>query len=121
MFLWRLSIASVWVYQGLWHKVIALDGRHREIMKQALGTTYGGAACVALGLFECLLGLAVLLNIRPMPVAWIQIGLLAGMNSAGLLTAAKDIPDPGAMLTMNFAFAMAIWTQGKVSQQRLHE
>jgi uncharacterized membrane protein YphA (DoxX/SURF4 family) len=118
MTLWRLSIASVWVYQGLWHKVIALDGRHREIMKQALGATYGGPVCVALGIFECLLGLAVLLNVRPLPVACIQIALLAGMNGAGLLTAAKDIPDPAAMLTMNFAFAMAIWMQGRISQQQ---
>lgn len=115
LLLWRASIAGVWLYQGLWHKVFASDDRHRLIMVAALGEAIGPSLCVALGLLEAALGIAVLVNFQPRLVAGAQIALLVVMNSAGLIFAGKDIPDPGGMVTMNLAFAMSIWMQARSS------
>lgn len=111
----RAAIALVWLYQGLWHKVLAVDERHRRIVVQALGEGMGPVALGGLGLLETLLALAVLFSVRPMAIAWVQIALLAGMNAAGLLTSAKDIPDPLGMVTMNFVFVVAVWINGRLS------
>jgi hypothetical protein len=106
----RMAIAIVWMYQGIWHKVIEIDGPHRRMMKEVLGEKIGVAACVSLGILEGLLSGAVLMSWRPFLVAWMQIGLLAAMNTASMLTAFNQISDPAGMLTMNFVFAVAIWT-----------
>lgn len=108
----RVSVAVVWLYQGLWHKVIAVDDRHLRIVEQAVGAGLGRLALSGLGAFEAALGLCILLAWKPMPVAWTQIILLAGMNTAGILTAADQIPDPAGMVTMNFVFCVAAWING---------
>lgn len=113
----RSAIALVWLYQGLWHKVLVVDERHRRIVVQALGERMGPLALGGIGLGETLLALAVLFSFLPMPVAWMQILLLAGMNTAGLLSAAKDIPDPIGMVTMNLVFGVAVWINGRLSSK----
>lgn len=108
----RVSVACVWFYQGLWHKVVALDDRHHRIMASALGESIGRMALPALGLLETAIGLAVLLRFLPMMVACGQIGLLVLMNGGGLLFAWADIPDPVGMITMNLVFVAAVWMNG---------
>lgn len=116
--LWKSSIAIVWLYQGLWHKVLSSDDRHRRIMAQALGEGTGPPLCMALGLFEAALGIAVLLGFLPRWVAVLQILLLVGMNAAGLIFAAGSIPDPVGMIVMNLAFALSLWMHASLSIQR---
>ncbi|OAI56467.1 hypothetical protein AYO49_04260 [Verrucomicrobiaceae bacterium SCGC AG-212-N21] len=116
--LWKLSIALVWFYQGLWHKVLSPDDRHRRIIAEALGDRIGPPACIALGLFETALAFAVIVEFRPRLTAIAQIGLLIGMNGAGLLFAGRNIPDPFGMITMNFAFAMSIALQASFAVRR---
>ncbi len=113
----RGAIALVWLYQGLWHKLLVVDERHRRIVAQALGERLGPLALAGIGMMETLIALAVLFLFLPMPVAWLQILLLAGMNTAGLLSAAKDIPDPAGMVTMNLVFAIAVWINGRLSSR----
>ena len=116
--LWKISIALVWLYQGLWHKVLSGDDRHRRIIAEAVGERMTPTTCLALGLFEAGLAIAVLVEFRPRLTALIQISLLAVMNAAGLIFAWADIPDPIGMLTMNFAFALSIWLQGSLAASR---
>lgn len=117
-FLLRLSIALVWLYQGLWHKVIEFTTHHRDIMQQALGETWGTPAMKALGTFEALLGILVLITFKPKPLALIQTLLLIGMNGAGILFSGGLIPDIGGMLTTNFVFIMAIWINASLHLNR---
>jgi hypothetical protein len=111
----RGSIALVWLYQGLWHKLLAVDEHHRRIVEQALGATLGPVALSGIGLVETAIAGAVLAAFKPMQVAWLQIVLLAGMNTAGLLSAAGEIPDPVGMVTMNLVFGVATWVNGRLS------
>ena len=113
----RSAIALVWLYQGLWHKVLAVDERHQRIVVQALGEHIGPVALGGIGLLETVLAFAVLFSFMPMRAAWMQILLLVGMNTVGLLSAAKDIPDPMGMVTMNLVFAAAVWINGWLSSE----
>jgi len=115
------SIALVWLYQGFWNKflvvhVLGWDDRHLRIMQQAFGENLGGLALYGLAGFETLLALAVMLRFRPVATAWCQILLLLGMNTAGIVFAAADIPDIGGMLTMNAVFGVAIWINGQLGR-----
>lgn len=108
---WRLlraSVALIWFYQGLWHKILAVDARHLEIVASAPSFVPPRLALGLIGAWETLFALAVLLRWRPRLFSWLQIATLAGMNAAGILFAADKIPDIGGMLTMNLVLALVI-------------
>lgn len=105
----RLSVVLVWLYQGLWHKLLAVDARHLEIVASAPAFLPPRLALGVIGGWETLLGLAVLFQWRPRTAAWLQIGTMVGMNAAGILFAGDKIPDIGGMLTMNLVFVLTIW------------
>lgn len=108
---WRLlraSVVLVWFYQGLWHKILAVDARHLEIVASAPAFIPARLALGLIGAWETLFGLAVLRRWRPRLFSWLQIGTLAAMNAAGILFAGGKIPDIGGMITMNLVFALAI-------------
>ncbi len=105
----RLAVAAVWLYQGLWHKVIAADERHLEIVASAPSFLPPRLALGLIGGWESLFAIAVLLRWRQPLFAWLQIGTLGAMNAAGILFAGDKIPDIGGMLTMNLVFALTIW------------
>lgn len=116
----KLAITAVWLYQGLWNKflvvrVFAWDDRHLRIMQQALGVKLGDLALYGLTGVETLFALAVLVSWRPLWMARAQIGLLLGMNAAGILFAASSIPDIGGMLTLNAVFCVAVWMDAQLS------
>ena len=105
----RFAVGLVWLYQGLWHKLLAVDARHLEIVAAAPSFLPPRVALAAIGAWETLLGLAVWFRWGPRPAAWLQIGTMIAMNTAGILFAGDKIPDIGGMLTMNMVFILAIW------------
>lgn len=105
----RAAVALVWLYQGLWHKVLWVDARHLEIVASAPAFLPPRVALGLIGAWETWFALAVLLKWKPQFFAWLQIGTLAAMNTAGLLFAGDKIPDAGGMLTMNLVFILTIW------------
>lgn len=105
----RLSVVLVWLYQGLWHKLLVVDARHLEIVASAPSFLPPRFALGMIGAWETLLGLAVLFRWRPRLSAWLQTATMIGMNSAGICFAGDKIPDIGGMLTMNLVFVLALW------------
>lgn len=105
----RLSVVLVWMYQGLWHKLWAVDARHLEIVASAPSFLAPRLALGMIGAWETVLGLVVLFRWRPRPSVWLQIGTIVAMNAAGILFAGDKIPDIGGMLTMNLVFVLTIW------------
>jgi hypothetical protein len=108
----RIAVALVWLWQGLWLKVIAVDPRHLEIVSAA---PFGMSKHLLLGLIgavETSFAIATLFRFRPRLFAWLQILALAAMNGCGIAFAADRIPDIGGMLAMNLVFALAIWGLG---------
>lgn len=110
--LMRLSLASVWLYEGLWCKVLGRMPGQEGIAAAVPGLRGGRARpfLLALGWAEAALGLWVLSGRLPWWAALAQTLLLVGMNSAGLLYARRLIHDPAGMLLKNLVLLVLAWT-----------
>jgi uncharacterized membrane protein YphA (DoxX/SURF4 family) len=105
----RIAVALVWIYQGLWHKLLAVDARHLEIVAAASALLPPRFALGLIGLSETIIAVSILCRWKQRMFAWLQIGMLVVMNAGGIIFAGDKIPDIGGMLTMNLVFVLAIW------------
>jgi hypothetical protein len=107
----RCAIAAVWLYEGLWCKVLGRTPNQKVIVEAVpfLGPTRGPAFLRVLGAIECGLGAWVLSGWEPVWAAAVQTALLVGMNTNGLLFARRLIHDPAEMVVKNFVFVVLIW------------
>lgn len=107
----RISIALVWLYEGLWCKLLGEMPHHAEVIASVpfIGPAAARAALIALGLAECGIAVWVLSGARMRVAALVQTILLVAMNAGGTIWAWRLIPDPGGMLVQNFAFLVLIW------------
>ena len=108
-FLLRLAVAVVWLYQGLWHKLISVDVRHLEIVASTPSFLPPRLALGLIGVVETLFAISILSRWHQRLFAWLQISVLILMNASGILFGGDQIPDIVGMLTMNLVFALAIW------------
>ena len=118
----RLSIAMVRVYQGLWCKVLGGVLRQEAVISTVpfLGAAQVRVALTALGLVECGVAVWVLSGRRMRQAAILQTGLLAAMNSGGLIWAWHLIPDPVGMIVQNFAFLVLVWIASEDRRYAAH-
>jgi uncharacterized membrane protein YphA (DoxX/SURF4 family) len=107
----RAAIASIWLYQGLWCKLLGRMPHHQEVvgMVPFLNASQAHWTLIALGSLECVVAAWVLSGIRARQAALMQTFLLGSMNAAGLFWASRAIPDPAGMLFQNFAFVLLAW------------
>jgi hypothetical protein len=107
----RLSIALVWIYQGLWCKVLGHSFNHTAVISAVpfIGARGSRLTLLALGLIECGIAAWVLSGKRMRQAAIVQTVLLVAMNAGGLIWAWRLIPDPPGLVLQNFAFLMLIW------------
>ena len=116
----RFSIALVWLYEGLWCKVLGGVPRHAAVISSVpfIGPAGSRIALIVLGLVECGIAAWVLSGYRMRQAAIMQTVLLVAMNAGGLIWAWRLIPDPPGMILQNFAFLMLIWV---ATEDRLHD
>ncbi|HEY7216312.1 MAG TPA: DUF3419 family protein [Thermoanaerobaculia bacterium] len=107
----RLAVALVWLYQGLWCKLLGRCPGHRAIVEAVPGLSgrTGSIVLAGLGTIEVGLALWVLSGWRPRWAAAAQTLLLVGMNTGGLIWGRQHIADPGALITQNLAFLTLVW------------
>lgn len=107
----RIAIASVWIYQGFWCKLLGHAPQHQKIVATTAFLTPALArnALVALGVFECMLAAWVVTGLWAREAAVIETLLLIGMNTTALLRARDLIPDPVGMLLQNSVFLILAW------------
>ena len=104
----RLSLAMVWLYNGLWLKVIALDAHHLEIMRAVCGGTHAGTAATIdpvfllrlIGSCETLLGLGALSGLFYRFVSYFQIAIVLLMNVIGAMSSSA-IAHPFGLIISN--------------------
>jgi uncharacterized membrane protein YphA (DoxX/SURF4 family) len=107
----RVAVAGVWIYEGLWCKIL---GRSESELRVVLavpryGEKFGRAFLTTLGWVELLLGLWVLCSWAPGVAALVQTVLLVALNASGLLWSRHLIHDPGGMVFKNSAFLVLCW------------
>jgi hypothetical protein len=104
----RAAIALVWLYQGLWCKLLGRAPHHQKIVGTVpfLNSWQARQVLLGLGSLECVLALWVLSGFGAREAAVMQTLLLGSMNAAGLLWSRNLIPDPVGMLLQNFVFLL---------------
>ena len=111
--LWLLqaAVAAVWLYEGLWCKVLARSPHEFEVVEQVpfLARSTSHVLLRLLGVLEALLGAWVLSGWQPVAAALVQTGLLIGLNTSGIYFSRDRIPDPAGMVVKNAAFLVLAW------------
>jgi uncharacterized membrane protein YphA (DoxX/SURF4 family) len=115
-----VAIALVWLYNGLWCKLLLGCPDHAEIVAGAAADLRLPATPVlwALGAAETALALWVLTGRGARAAAWVQTLLVVGMNAAGLLFGSESILRPGALLVHNFVLLVLVWVVASGGRRR---
>jgi hypothetical protein len=104
-------VAAVWLYEGLWCKVLGRSAHETEVVAEVrfLEPWMVRAFLFALGGVETLLAAWVLSGWQPAWAALAQTVLLVALNTAGLTLARAKIPDPAGMVLKNLALLVLAW------------
>lgn len=107
----HLAVAAVWLYEGLWCKLLNGEPRQKQIVEEVAhhGFPVGGGFLKSLGFVETIIGLWVLSGITPLLCVIVQTALLLGLNGVGVVFARQLIHDPAGMIVKNFAFLVLAW------------
>ena len=77
----NLCIASVWIVNGFFCKVLNLVPRHEQIVARILGDTYSKPLTILIGLSEIVMALWILIGYKSKLNAIVQIVIVATMNT----------------------------------------
>jgi DoxX-like family len=112
----RVAVAAVWLYEGLWCKLLRGQPHEFEVVKAVpwFGPRIGALFLQTLGVVEVALAAWTLSALSPVSCAIVQTLLLATLNANGLLWARHIIPDPAGMVVKNFAFLVLVWVSASL-------
>ena len=107
----RGAVAAVWVYEGVWCKLLGGDLNQVKVVEAvpSWGPKVGRAFLKVLGVVELTLGLWAYGGWQPLYCAVVQTALLVTLNASGLLWSRHQIHDPAGMVVKNFAFLVLAW------------
>jgi hypothetical protein len=105
------AVAAVWLYEGLWCKLLGRGPGQLEVVEAVplFGPRWARRFLSLLGGVEVGLGLWVLSGWSPGLCALAQTALLVSLNTGGILWAHHRIHDPAGMLVKNFSFLVLAW------------
>ena len=112
----RASVAAVWLYEGLWCKILGQVQSQVEVVTAVprLGPRFGTPFLKVLGVVEVALAVWVMAGIAPGVCAIVQTALLIVLNANGLLWARRIIHEPAGMVVKNIAFLVLVWVCGAI-------
>lgn len=116
LWLVRSAVAAVWVYEGLWCKLLGGDPNQRTVVEAVprLGPKIGALFLKVLGVIELALGAWALTGRWPVHCAIVQTALLVSLNANGIVWARRHIHDPAGMVVKNFAFLVLAWVSASL-------
>jgi len=117
LWLIRAAVAGVWLYEGLWCKLLGREARQLQIVESVptLRARMGALFLKGLGAVELLIALWILTGVAPLACAVAQTLLLVSLNANGILWARHLIHDPAGMVVKNFAFLVLAWVAASLS------
>ena len=112
----RGAVAAVWLYEGLYCKLLRGEPREFEVVQAVprYGERFGAPFLLTLGAVEVAIGLWVLSGWLPFLCAVAQTVLLVSLNANGLMWSRHLIHDPKGMVVKNFAFLILAWVAAAV-------
>lgn len=110
----RAGVALVWLYEGLWQKLIRRAPHELAVVEGVggVGPLTPAQFLQFVGAGETLLALGVLSGLWWRPLAWFQIALLAAMNGVGIVMGGGAISDPAGLIVRNVPFVLCIAVVG---------
>jgi uncharacterized membrane protein YphA (DoxX/SURF4 family) len=105
----RILIGSVWVFHGLYSKLLDGVPRHRLIVARVLGDDLATVATRAVGVGEILLGLWAFSHRWPRACATAQTLAIATMNTLEISRAPDLLISAPGMVALNLAFLALGW------------
>jgi len=117
----RGSVAAVWLYEGLWCKILGRVQSQVQVVRAVprLGPRFGPPFLKVLGTAEVALAIWVLTGMASGLCAITQTALLITLNANGLLWARRVINEPAGMVVKNMAFLVLVWVCGAIPGGRL--
>ncbi len=111
LWLLRFGVAAVWLYEGLWCKLLGGVPHQTEIVAAhpLFGKRLAKIFLWALAWVEIAIGIWVMVGWLPALAALVQTLLLVVMNANGLIFARRIIPDPPGMVIKNFGLLLLAW------------
>ena len=109
IYLLTILVGSVWVFHGLYSKLLSGIPRHHLIVERILGDRIADLATPAIGIGEIALGLwAFTRRYRP-ACALAQTLAIAAMNFLEILLARDLLISAPGMVALNLAFLSLVW------------
>lgn len=105
----QVLIGAVWVFHGLYSKILNGIPRHRLIVGRILGEANAGFATKVIGLLEVLLGVWVFIGWQPVVCAVVQTGAIVSMNTLEIILAGELLISAVGMVFLNLGFLALIW------------
>ena len=120
VWLMQCSVATVWLYEGLWCKLLGCTPSQVEVVTAVprLGARFGVVFLKALGVLEVALTVWVISGVATGLCAVTQTAVLVTLNANGLLWSRKFIHEPLGMVVKNAAFLLLVWTCGAMPGAR---
>lgn len=108
LFALRIMLGLIWLYNGLWLKVILLDAEHLAVV-QGLGIDYLSPENLLrlIGFAETLLALGIWSGLLNRFVSIFQLAILVVMNSIGIVFSGA-IAEPLGLLVQNLPMFFCI-------------
>lgn len=103
------GIAAVWIFHGLYSKLLGGIPRHRAIVGRVLGEEWAHLATIAVGVAEVSIGLWVLSGWRRRECALVQTLALIAMNTLEIALAHDLLISAVGMVALNAAFLGLVW------------
>lgn len=106
----RTAIALLWLYEGLWCKVLGHEPRQaKAVGTVGMNEATSSALFKLLGLVEVALAVWVLSNFAPGWCALAQSLLVGVLTTGALVFARAVIHDPAGVVFKNIVFVTLIW------------
>jgi len=116
----QIVIGSVWVFHGLYSKILNGIPRHRLIVGNILGIRWAQVATRAIGVMEFLLGVWAFSGWQPVWCASIQTAAIVAMNSLEILLARELLISAIGMLVLNCGFLWLVWWWATFAQRTVY-
>ena len=113
----RAAVAAVWLYEGLWCKLLGGEPHQLEVVAAVpgYGPRVGALFLKALGVVEVGMGIWAFSGALPLPCAVAQTLLLVTLNASGVVWARHVIHDPAGMVVKNFSFLVLAWVSASLA------
>src|SRR5260221_14332941 len=104
----QIVIGSVWVFHGLYSKILNGIPRHRLIVARILGVENAGIVTKVIGLMELVLGLWAFTGWQPVACATVQTAAIVAMNSLEIVLARALLISAFGMVILNLGFLVLV-------------